>query len=217
MKDAVGVFQDAAAKGKFVVSGVETELEEKLTGFKRGVLDVWTQVHMKKVVEKGGKVSTSSQQIFPLHSRPAASYKEAPRSFGCNREKDRKHGGCDLYAPEGTEVLAVKDGIVIQGPYAFYLGTVALEINHGDFTVRYTEMKDKNVAGVHAGAKIKAGQVIGYVGKMDGINETMLHFEMYSGTITGQLTDRQNPPYQRRSDLINPTDYLDKMTPKRGI
>ena len=57
MKEAVGIFQDAAAKGKFVVSGVETELEEKLTGFKRGVLDVWTQVHLKRVVEKGGKVA----------------------------------------------------------------------------------------------------------------------------------------------------------------
>ena len=60
MKDAVGIFQDAAAKGKFVVSGVETELEEKLTGFKRGVLDVWTQVHLKRLVEKGGKVSTDT-------------------------------------------------------------------------------------------------------------------------------------------------------------
>lgn len=28
-------------------------------------------------------------------------------------------------------------------------------------------------------------------------------------TLTGSLTVRENKPFQRRSDLINPTDFLD--------
>ena len=51
--------------------------------------------------------------IFPLHVRPKESYKEPPRSFGSSRDHGaRKHAGCDLYAPAGTEVLAVEDGTV---------------------------------------------------------------------------------------------------------
>jgi hypothetical protein len=37
----------------------------------------------------------------------------------------------------------------------------------------------------------------------------MLHFEMYDNSATGPLTNRRNPPFQRRSDLIDPTPYLD--------
>jgi len=39
---------------------------------------------------------------------------------------------------------------------------------------------------------------------------SMLHLELYKGTAFGRLTNRKNRPYQRRSDLINPTPYLDK-------
>ncbi len=34
---------------------------------------------------------------------------------------------------------------------------------------------------------------------------------MYSGKRTGSLTDRSNPPFKRRADLMDPTAYLDKM------
>jgi peptidoglycan hydrolase-like protein with peptidoglycan-binding domain len=32
---------------------------------------------------------------------------------------------------------------------------------------------------------------------------------MYSGAVSGPLTDPSNPPYKRRSDLLDPTSYLD--------
>jgi len=46
------------------------------------------------------------------------------------------------------------------------------------------------------------------VGQLSG-GSHMLHFELYSGTESGKLTVRSNKLYQRRSDLIDPTDYLD--------
>ena len=49
--------------------------------------------------------------------------------------------------------------------------------------------------------------LIAYVGKM--YVDSMLHFELYEGTGSGPLTVRSNPPYQRRSDLVDPTSYLD--------
>lgn len=37
---------------------------------------------------------------------------------------------------------------------------------------------------------------------------SMLHFELYSGTGSGPLTDTSNKPHMRRGDLIDPTSLL---------
>lgn len=149
----------------------------------------------------------SSSFCFPFSFRPTESYKDGARYFGANRSNGRKHAGCDLIAPIGTEVYAVDDGVVIQDMYRFYEHVNALEIQHSHFIVRYGEIKNV-VEGIKSGARIKKGQLIGYVGRLDSGN-SMLHFEMYSGEQTGSLTVRENKPFQRRSDLINPTEFLD--------
>ena len=149
--------------------------------------------------------------IFPLSFKPAKSYKFGMRAFGANRSNGtRKHAGVDLYAPKGTPVRAMKDGKVIRD-YKFYLGTRALEIDHGNMVVRYGEIS--HVApGVTAGTSVIRGQVVAYVGELvfkSGNKMSMLHLEAYKGTFTGPLTVRAAKPYQRRSDLFDPTTLLD--------
>ena len=119
--------------------------------------------------------------LFPLRKRPAASYKERPRGFGNPRANGaRKHAGCDLYAPVGTEVLAVEDGEVIAGPYVFYDVVDAVEIRHtSGIVVRYGEINKTSAPGIKVGAKVTAGQVVGYVGKMHTVSDSMLHFELW--------------------------------------
>jgi murein DD-endopeptidase MepM/ murein hydrolase activator NlpD len=146
------------------------------------------------------------KMLFPLRFRPVASYKDGGRFFGAPRDGgDRNHAGCDLIAPEGAEILAVADGEVIRGPYPFFNGTDAIEVNHGGFVARYCEIKGI-AAGVAVGEKVTAGQVIAYVGKMKV--DSMLHFEMYSGEKHGPLTQKHSP-FKRRADLMDPTPYLD--------
>ncbi|MFO1372573.1 MAG: peptidoglycan DD-metalloendopeptidase family protein [Candidatus Competibacteraceae bacterium] len=152
---------------------------------------------------------------FPLAARPQLSYKTGLRYFGAPRKTStgghRSHAGCDLIAPKGTAILAVADGEVIQNPYYFYSGTNALEVRHaGGFVVRYGEISHA-AQGVSAGKPVTRGQVIAYVGKLDS-GSSMLHFEMYAGTASGALTVRSNQPFQRRSDLLDPTSYLDQAT-----
>jgi hypothetical protein len=53
--------------------------------------------------------------------------------------------------------------------------------------------------------------LIAYVGQLQS-GSSMLHFEMYSGAGSGRLTVRSNTPYQRRADLIDPTNHLDQAT-----
>ncbi len=74
----------------------------------------------------------SQNHIFPMRARPSDSYHDGSRKFGADRDNGRKHAGCDLYAPIGTDILAVKNGIIINGPSEFAGGTYALEVDHGD-------------------------------------------------------------------------------------
>jgi len=145
---------------------------------------------------------------FPLRTRPAANYHNGGLRFGADRDGGaRKHAGCDLVAPLGTEILAVDDGYVIQAPYMFYHGTYALEVQHTYLVVRYGEIR--GVAnGLVARSRVTRGQVIAYVGRMNV--DSMLHIEMYSGFDSGPLTVRSNPPFERRPDLMDPTPFLDR-------
>jgi hypothetical protein len=115
MKDAIGIFQDAAAKGEFVAAdNTKVVLDEKLTVQHRGVLDVWTQVFLKTVTGKGLKIAGKTGTFrypLPKEHRDKGYYSGA-RAFGSNRSGERVHAGCDLYAPAGTKVYAIADGIV---------------------------------------------------------------------------------------------------------
>jgi hypothetical protein len=146
--------------------------------------------------------------LFPLRKRPAYSYKDSGREFGAYRDGGRLHAGCDLLAPEGTEVLAIDNGTVIQGPYPFFDVVYAIEVQHDSgIVVRYTEIQQTLPRGISAGARVTRGQVIGYVGLMTS-ESSMLHFEMYKGTVNGELSTGSGP-YRRRSDLMDPTSFLD--------
>lgn len=148
--------------------------------------------------------------VFPLRDRPTQSYLTNPRNFGANRANGRLHAACDLYRPSVGEVVrAVEGGQVIRGPYLFYQGTYALEVKHDSgFVARYGEITSKKVPGVEPGAKVTRGQMIGYLGKVNSnCCSPMLNFELFAGTATGPLTQDRRP-YQRRSDLLNPTSSL---------
>jgi hypothetical protein len=87
----------------------------------------------------------------------------------------------------------------------FYRGSYAIEIDHYSYIGRYTEIKP--ISGLKVSITVKPGQTIGTIMDLK-LSNSMLHFEMYSGTATGTLTNTANPPYMRRSDLVNPTNFL---------
>jgi RHS repeat-associated protein len=142
---------------------------------------------------------------FPME-RSSTSYLKGPGMFGSSREGGRrKHAGSDLYAPVGTVINAMEDGIILRGPYDFYRGSSAIEIDHGEYIARYCEIDVQ--AGLFKGIAVKRGQEIGHVSNLQ-LSNSMLHLELYTGKEAGPLTNRNNMPYQRRNDLINPTNFL---------
>lgn len=147
---------------------------------------------------------------FPLPFVPIQSYRSGGRRFGAPRQKGRKHAGCDLIAPLGTQILAVQDGVVVEWTgREFYHGTFAMAVQHHGFVARYCEIRGV-ATGIGRGSIVKAGDVIAFVGKM--FVDSMLHFETYTQPYgTGGLTNRKNQPFQRRADLQNPTNLLDRL------
>ncbi|RWO84945.1 MAG: M23 family metallopeptidase [Mesorhizobium sp.] len=108
----------------------------------------------------------------------------------------RIHKGVDWAAPLGTPIAAAFDGeIVFQGDGSGYGNLV--KISHGDGSeTRYAHMqKFADQGGV--GAKVKAGDIIGYIGTTGLSTGPHLHFELYRngqaidplGTVTAIATD----------------------------
>lgn len=146
-----------------------------------------------------------ASEFFPLPRYPDVSYETGARYFGAPRANGRKHAANDLVIRSGTPIYAVANGKIIDRHY-FYSGTYALVVKHEKYLVRYGEVSSKNL-GLKIGDQVKAGQKIAEVGLLNS-GSSMLHFEKYQGTKTGPLTVRSNMPYQRRSDLMRPTEFL---------
>ena len=80
-----------------------------------------------------------------------------------NGKPRRPHYGVDFHAPEGTPVKAMMDGIVTLAEKDMYFtgGTIIFDHGHGISTL-FMHMKDIDV---QVGQKIKAGQIVGTLGK----------------------------------------------------
>jgi murein DD-endopeptidase MepM/ murein hydrolase activator NlpD len=182
--------------------------------------DTWDAlVHATRESDSPDQEPADAHCCFPFPVLPGYSWEERPRSFASPRAGgSRLHAGCDLYFPRGTPIHAVADGTVVRGPYPFYCATFALEIDHGSFLARYGEIQSST--DVRAGNSVRAGQKIGKVGHLVGIQvpSDMLHFELYDKSRSGPLTVGGNGdsaiktgvPFMRRKDLIDPTSLLNQ-------
>lgn len=109
-----------------------------------------------------------------------------PGGFGVQR-RHHVHEGVDLYAPVGTPVYAVEDGVItavkpFTGPAAgldWWLPTEAVWVEGATGAVLYGEIAPR----VAAGQRVKAGELIGHVVRVlrhdKGRPTSMLHLELH--------------------------------------
>lgn len=127
------------------------------------------------------------------------------RFLASRTDGDRYHVGIDLWAHDNDPIVACEDGKIVNF-YHFYRSTYALLVEHNSIVVNYGEVhKDSLTANnLKVGDNVRAGQVIGKVGKM--YKSSMLHFETY---IRGTRSNKRFkvggvPP----KEVLNPTKYL---------
>ena len=89
----------------------------------------------------------------------------------------RMHRGTDFAAPTGTPILAAGDGTIMRsGPFGSYGNHV--RIRHGDgYETSYSHLS-RFASGMRAGARVRQGQVIGYVGTTGRSTGPHLHYEV---------------------------------------
>ncbi len=101
------------------------------------------------------------------------------------------HTGIDIANAAGTPIHAAASGLVafvgwnpydVSGDPAF----IVLLSNPGGITTEYVHLEDRYASGIHAGAQVSRGQVIGYMGDTGNSTGVHLHFETH---LNGQLVD----------------------------
>ena len=100
----------------------------------------------------------------------------------------KNHKGLDLAAPSGTPVYAPADGLIARADWFSSYGNY-IQIEHGgELQTRYGHLSGFTV---HAGDRVKKGDLIGYVGSTGRSTGPHLHYEV---RVAG--------------DAVDPTPYL---------
>jgi hypothetical protein len=162
-----------------------------------------------------GNVIEKKDLVFPAGYDPLkACFSAAPgeTAFRARREGGRAHAACDLHAPVRSKspFLAMQDGMIMD-VYAYdneggaKYGW-ATEVAFPAFYVLYGE----HGKGTGKRGRVGSGEVIGKTTTLFGGRDTvdMLHIEFYRGSARGPLTQRNNGPFERRSDLFDATQLL---------
>lgn len=93
-------------------------------------------------------------------------------------KKVSPHRGIDYAAPAGTPAVSVGDGTVIQAGWNGYYG-ISVTIRHNDTYKTVYGHFSRLAKGIKNGAKVKQGQVVGYVGSTGLSTGPHLHYEMH--------------------------------------
>jgi murein DD-endopeptidase MepM/ murein hydrolase activator NlpD len=100
----------------------------------------------------------------------------------------RPHHGVDYAAPHGTPVVAVGDGLVQKVSYSGGAGRMVRIRHNSNFETAYLHLAGYG-PGIEAGARVRQGQVIGYVGSSGLSTGPHLDFRFYkNGTPIDPLT-----------------------------
>jgi murein DD-endopeptidase MepM/ murein hydrolase activator NlpD len=122
-----------------------------------------------------GKSARRSLMKTPINGARLSS------GFGVRRHPilgySKMHKGTDFAAPTGTPIMAAGDGVIakagVMGGYGNYI-----RIKHSDgYDTAYAHMS-RFTKGMRGGARVRQGQVIGYVGSTGRSTGPHLHYEV---------------------------------------
>lgn len=181
--DAVRTLQNA-----LIAAGIEVK------GGADGVFGGATFIALQKyqtanTLTVTGTLTTQTAVKLGLVAAPAVAISVFPVQGLCSYENtwhaprgtDRKHLGVDIIAKEGNLLYAVADGTITK---LYTVGTDKLagngvRITMADGTYFFYGHMQKIADGITIGTKVKAGQVVGYLGKTGATNTPHLHLEVH--------------------------------------
>jgi len=155
------VFNEKWVDGNVVgVEGIETAYFEHLG-----------QPYHAIPFEQNGEVNFFDQEGNSLKKaflREPLKFTRISSRYNLNRfhpvqKRYKAHLGTDYAAPRGTEIRSVGDGTVVEAGYSGGNGNYVKIKHNGTYSTQYLHMS-KIGKGMSKGARVRQGQVIGYVG-----------------------------------------------------
>jgi peptidoglycan LD-endopeptidase LytH len=101
-------------------------------------------------------------------------------TFTAARDGDRQHNALDILAPRNTAILAADDGVILRMSSNTLGGiTIYAADNNHEFVYYYAHL-ERYRDGLEAGASVKKGETIGYVGTTGNAPKDVphLHFQI---------------------------------------
>jgi len=112
--------------------------------------------------------------VFPVD--PSCFY---ANTWGAPRSGGRRHEGVDIITARGKPLYAVRDGRVSKKYSGSALAGNGIAIEISDGTYYFYAHLDSFAEGIRKGSRVKAGDVIGYVGSTGNTLVPHLHFEIH--------------------------------------
>ncbi|MEA3245530.1 MAG: M23 family metallopeptidase [Gemmatimonadota bacterium] len=119
--------------------------------------------------------------LVPVRGIPVATIED---SFDAPRDGGRRHDAVDIPAPRGTPVVAAVDGIILRvGTNALGGNVVWMADPENRFAYYYAHL-DRFAKGLRAGAPVRRGALLGYVGTTGNAPPDVphLHFQLMRTT-----------------------------------
>ncbi|MDA3953055.1 MAG: M23 family metallopeptidase [Bacteroidales bacterium] len=112
--------------------------------------------------------------------------------------KSTMHHGMDFTGPEGADIFATGDGVVVESGYSFYGYGNRVVIDHGyGYKTVYAHLQKITV---DEGQKVKRGEVIGTLGNTGRSTGAHIHYEV-------KLNDRTIDPINYYFNDISSEEY----------
>ena len=163
------------------------------------------------IIEYFDEMGNSLRKAF---LKAPLSYHRISSKFSHNRmhpilKRRMPHLGVDYAAPSGTPIYSIGDGKVIKANYAGAAGNYVKIKHNSVYTTGYMHLS-KFGNGIHPGAHVKQGQVIGYVGSTGRSTGPHLDFRVWKN---GQAVDplTLKPPSAKPIDAAHKANYLKTM------
>jgi murein DD-endopeptidase MepM/ murein hydrolase activator NlpD len=142
-------------------------------------------------VERQERLAAATPTIWPTYGWLTGSFGQRPDPF---TGEQGFHQGLDISAEKGQPVFATADGTVESAAYSGEYGNLIVVKHNFGLTTRYGHLAKFNAK---AGAAVKRGDVIGFVGSTGRSTGAHLHYEVLAN---GRLINPMQLLTSRRPD-----------------
>ena len=130
------------------------------------------------------------------------------------------HRGIDFAAPKGTPIIAAGSGVVQKSGWFGNYGRYVRIRHTGRYATAYAHMT-RIADGITAGARVRQGQIIGYVGSTGRSTGPHLHYEVLVNNkqvnpLTVKLPSGEGLETDELDDFATIVDSIEQEVASRG-